>query len=147
MCMAEYDRLGRQIDVQPGETVVGCGHTGREPLSRLVPDLRNGWSWWEVTPPVVIAGPTGNLTSRWIVCCAACRRAAGGDRAEAGDWIFRVEIREHWHMPAGADDVMGQVRALGLDRSAVRAYLEGLSSAELGILATRMGAVIRGPQR
>lgn len=128
--MAEYDRLPGQIDVQPGELVVGCGHTGRAPITRYRPDPRNGWAWWEVTPAVVIAGPTGNLTSRWIVCCAACRRAAGGERAASHDWVFNVQIREHWRMPATTPDHLAALRSLAPDPYAMNTYLDNLSSDE-----------------
>lgn len=83
------DRLPRQIPPIDGEIVLSCGHGTPSPMLTAPDDPRNATGWWELRPPAVIAGPTGQLESRWISCCAACLRAAGGDPR-------RVQIRAHF---------------------------------------------------
>jgi hypothetical protein len=57
---------------------------------------RNPSGWFELIPPAVIAGPTGQLESRWISCCTHCFREARNDPR-------RVQIRTHFPF-AGAKD-------------------------------------------
>lgn len=130
--MGEFDRWPKQIPVQPGEWVTGCGHTAHAPIVPTAPDPANTWRWFELSPPAAIASVEGNFTSRWTVVCAACLRAAGGK-------VGAVPIAEHWRMAETIDDHVQRVRLLGDDRDAIHSYLCGLDGEQLLAVAAAIG--------
>lgn len=134
-----FERYPWSKPPQPGEWAVGCGHAPHELLTRQSPDLRNLWQWLEVAPTMAITTPEGPIETRWIVSCAACFRAAGGDGR-------RVTIREHWQFPTEAIDHHAVCMALRAEPARLRAYLETLSPQEFGLLDFRTVAML-GPGR
>jgi hypothetical protein len=114
---------------QAGETIVGCGHTPHHLITAEPISPRNPWQWFELSKPITSASPMGNITSRWIACCASCLRAAGGDAR-------RVAFSEHWKISERPPDHDAELMRLQ-DPEAIRAYLERLSPAELVELAAK----------
>ena len=110
-----------------GETAIGCGHTPHEVTLTVAPDVSNLSSWFELVGPA----PFGPIEARWIVCCAACLRSAGGVPQ-------KVTFREHWVITGARPSVhdhLQRLRALPCDdehdhRRRVNAYLEELGETD-----------------
>lgn len=122
--MGEYDRWPER-GPQRGELVIACGHTDRSPITASYNE-KNPSHWFEATAPIA-AGSEG--CARWLACCAKCLRAAAGDPR-------RVIWREHWRVGAASASHLAEMYDLAPpngspDPEAVRAYLEGLTDAEL----------------
>jgi hypothetical protein len=83
------ERMPQQTQPQDGENVLSCGHGSPSPMLRELDNPRNPTGWFELCPPAVISGPTGEFESRWISCCSACLARAGGD-------VRQVTIKTHF---------------------------------------------------